>query len=212
MTKKIYLREIAEIRFGYSDQDRLARIDGQEGIELAFYKEGDANTVLVSKALDKAVARLAEKFADDYSITTTYRGAGFIENAVNEVKANAFLGGIIAILVLFFFLRDFKGTLIVGFAIPISVFATFFLMLQFGVSMNIMSLGGLALGIGMLVDNSIVVLESIFVRREEGEDAATAAEKGTSLVSGAVGRLYPDDHRGLHADRLRRRYRRAAVP
>ncbi len=184
--RKIYLREIAEIRYGSKDQELIARTNGVEGVELAFYKEGDANTVQVSRALSAAVADLGKDFEGQLTLSTTFMGATFIENAVEEVKSNAFLGGLIAILVLLFFLRDLKGTLIVGFAIPISVFATFFLMLQFGVSMNIMSLGGLALGIGMLVDNSIVVLESIFVRRKLGEDARTAAEKGASQVSGAV--------------------------
>ena len=184
--RKVYLREIAEVRNGHKDQDHISRINGKQGIELAFYKEGDANTVQVSRDLNHAIEKLQEQFADDYAITITWRGASFIEQAVNEVKSNAMLGGIIAILVLYFFLRDLRGTLIVGFAIPVSVMATFFAMLQTEVSMNIMSLGGLALGIGMLVDNSIVVLESIFVRRSRGDDAATAAAEGTGQVSGAV--------------------------
>ena len=184
--RRIFLSEIANVRFGYKDQDHIARINGEEGIELAFYKEGDANTVTVSRNLRAAIDVLKEKYEDKLEMTTTFIGATFIENSVEEVKSNAFFGGLIAIMVLLFFLRDLKGTLIVGFAIPISVFATFFLMLQFGVSMNIMSLGGLALGIGMLVDNSIVVLESIFVRKNLGDDSATAAENGASIVSGAV--------------------------
>lgn len=184
--RKIYLREIADIRYGSKDQELIARTDGVEGVELAFYKEGDANTVQVSRVLTRAVEKLQEQFEGKLTLSITFMGATFIENAVEAVKSNAILGGLIAILVLLFFLRDLKGTLIVGFAIPISVFATFFLMLQFGVSMNIMSLGGLALGIGMLVDNSIVVLESISVRRKLGDDARTAAQKGASQVSGAV--------------------------
>lgn len=184
--RRIYLHEIADIRYGHKDQEQISRINGEEGVELAFYKEGDANTVTVSQALNGAIQRLQEQFEGQLVLKTTYQGASFIEQAVNEVKSNAILGGIIAILVLLTFLRDFKGTLIVGFAIPISVMATFFLMLQFGVSMNIMSLGGLALGVGMLVDNSIVVLESIYVRRSLGDDPVTAASKGTGTVAGAV--------------------------
>ncbi len=184
--RRIYLREIAKITVGHKDLDHIARIDGSEGVSLAFYKEGDANTVTVSRSLRSAIDKQSEKFKDKLTLTTTFVGATFIEQAVEEVMSNAVIGGIIAILVLFFFLRDVRGTIIVGFAIPVSVMVCFFLMLQFGVSMNIMSLGGLALGIGMLVDNSIVVLESIFVRRSLGDDAAVAAEKGSSLVSGAV--------------------------
>ncbi len=184
--RKIYLREIADIRYGHKDQEQIARANGEECVELAFYKEGDANTVLVTESLMTAIDDLRERYGDEANLEVAYVGAKFIKNAVDEVKNNALIGGLIAIVVLLLFLRDVKGTLIVGFSIPISVMAAFFLMLQFGVSMNIMSLGGLALGIGMLVDSSIVVLESIFVRRELGDDPGTAAERGASMVSGAV--------------------------
>jgi HAE1 family hydrophobic/amphiphilic exporter-1 len=110
----------------------------------------------------------------------------FIENAVNEVKSTAVIGGILAVIILFIFLRNFTVTLIVGISIPISVVATFAPMKIFGVSLNIMSLGGLALGIGMLVDNSIVVLESIARCREEGDGLVQATIRGVSEVGGAV--------------------------
>ncbi|MDA0746017.1 MAG: efflux RND transporter permease subunit [bacterium] len=110
----------------------------------------------------------------------------FIEASVNEVKQTAVIGGLLAILVLYIFLRNPGHTAIVGLSIPISIVATFAPMNIFGVSLNIMSLGGLALGVGMLVDNSIVVLESIFRCREEGDDLVTAAIRGTGEVGGAV--------------------------
>lgn len=184
--RRIYLREVADIRYGHEDQEHIARINGDEGIELAFYKEGDANTVQVSKTLTGALEGLKEKYEGQVAFETTFVGATFIESAVNDVVFSAALGGLIAILVLLLFLRDLKGTFVVALAIPVSVFATFFLMLQFGISLNIMSLGGLALGIGMLVDNSIVVLESIFVRDTQGAPPMEAAEQGASMVSGAV--------------------------
>ncbi|MCZ6635771.1 MAG: efflux RND transporter permease subunit [bacterium] len=110
----------------------------------------------------------------------------FIKSSVDEVKQTAMVGGILAILVLYIFLRNLTQTGIVGLAIPISIIATFAPMNIFGVSLNIMSLGGLALGIGMLVDNAIVVLESIFRCQEEGDDMMTATVRGTSEVGGAV--------------------------
>ncbi len=110
----------------------------------------------------------------------------FIESSVNEVKRTALLGGVLAIMVLYIFLRNPSHTAIVGLAIPISIVATFAPMNIFGVSLNIMSLGGLALGIGMLVDNAIVVLESIFRCREEGDDMIEATIRGTGEVGGAV--------------------------
>ena len=110
----------------------------------------------------------------------------FIENSVNEVKSTAISGGLLAVLVLFLFLRNFPVTIIIGLSIPISVIATFAPMKLFGVSLNIMSLGGLALGIGMLVDNSIVVLESIARCREEGDQLIKATIRGVGEVGGAV--------------------------
>ncbi len=110
----------------------------------------------------------------------------FIENSVNEVKSTAVIGGMLAVLVLFIFLRNVTATLIVGIAIPVSIVATFAPMKMFDVSLNIMSLGGLALGIGMLVDNSIVVLESIFRCREEGDNLVQATIRGVSEVGSAV--------------------------
>jgi multidrug efflux pump subunit AcrB len=110
----------------------------------------------------------------------------FIENAVNEVKSTAIIGGLLAIIVLFIFLRNLTATIIVGISIPISVISTFAPMKVFDVSLNIMSLGGLALGIGMLVDNSIVVLESIARCREEGDNLVQATVRGVGEVGGAV--------------------------
>ena len=110
----------------------------------------------------------------------------FIKGAINEVQSATILGGLLALAVLFLFLQEFKSTFIIGLAIPISVIATFVPMFFRDISLNIMSLGGLALGVGMLVDNSIVVLESIFRCREEGDDIRDSAERGTREVSGAV--------------------------
>lgn len=110
----------------------------------------------------------------------------FIRGSIQEVQQATIIGGLLALMILFVFLRDIRSTLIIGIAIPISVIAAFVPMYMRGISLNIMSLGGLALGVGMLVDNSIVVLESIFRCREEGDDTVDAAERGTSEVSSAV--------------------------
>lgn len=110
----------------------------------------------------------------------------FIVGAIKEVQQTALIGGVLALVILFFFLRELKSTIIVGIAIPISIIATFVPMFVRDISLNLMSLGGLALGVGMLVDNSIVVLESIFRCKEEGDDVVTAADRGTREVAGAV--------------------------
>jgi HAE1 family hydrophobic/amphiphilic exporter-1 len=110
----------------------------------------------------------------------------FIESAIGEVMENAVLGGLLAMVVLFLFLKDLRSTLIIGLTIPISIVATFFFMYRMGVSLNVMSLGGLALGVGMLVDNAVVVLEAIFRRREQGESALEAASNGAAEVGSAL--------------------------
>lgn len=184
--RPILLEEIARIELGREDRDHIARLAGVESVELAFYKEGDANTVRVARALQQAVADVASRYEGTAKLTTTFEGAAFVESSINEVLSNALLGGAIAVLVLFLFLRDLRSTLVVALSIPVSVFISFFLMLQFSVSLNIMSLGGLALGIGMLVDNSIVVLESIWLRLKQGKSGAQAAEEGGNEVAGAV--------------------------
>ena len=129
---------------------------------------------------------ISERLPEGAEIETLSDRSRFIVDAVREVQMNAVLGGTIAILVLFVFLRNASHTLIIGLTIPVSIVATFAPMYLFDVSMNIMSLGGLALGIGMLVDNSIVVLESIFPCREEGDDLVQATIRGTGEVGSAV--------------------------
>jgi HAE1 family hydrophobic/amphiphilic exporter-1 len=136
---------------------------------------------------DEVLAKIVRGYLPAYAeLTLINDQSRFIESAIDEVQQTAVVGGILALLVLYFFLREFKSTTIIGVAIPISVVATFIPMYFREVSLNIMSLGGLALGIGMLVDNSIVVLESIFRCGEEGDDTTDAAERGTNEVSSAV--------------------------
>jgi HAE1 family hydrophobic/amphiphilic exporter-1 len=184
--RKIRLSEVASVERSHKDREEISRLNGQEGIELAFFKEGDANTVMVSRGIKQRLTELKERFKDDLTFETTYEGAVFIENAIEEVRNNAIVGGLMAILVLWLFLRNLRSTLIVALSIPISVFVCFFVMMQFGVSLNIMSLGGLALGIGMLVDSSIVVLESVFAKSQMGLSPLESAEQGAGEVSGAV--------------------------
>ncbi|MEA2064141.1 MAG: efflux RND transporter permease subunit, partial [Gemmatimonadota bacterium] len=129
---------------------------------------------------------LSYSLPDSVQIRTLFDQSVFIKNSIDEVRNTAVLGGLLAIIVLFIFLRNLPSTLIVSIAIPVSIIATFAPMYLFDVSLNIMSLGGLALGVGMLVDNSIVVLESIFRCRTEGDDTARAAVRGTGEVGGAV--------------------------
>jgi hydrophobic/amphiphilic exporter-1 (mainly G- bacteria), HAE1 family len=184
----IKLSSVADVFRGYKERKVISRINGREGIEVAIYRAADANTVNVANAvmdrLEDIQANILKPRGMDYMIITNQ--AKFIENTIQEVKQTALIGGILAVIVLLYFLKNIRSTLIIGIAIPISVIITFFLMYSFDISLNIISLGGLALGIGMLVDNSIVVLESIQRYREEGAELRTAALEGTTEVAGAV--------------------------
>lgn len=182
----IYLKDVANVIEGFKERKAITRIDGVEAVEIAIYKEGDANTVAVARAVKKRLKQVNKLLPEGADLKLVYDQSIFIENSVNEVINAAVLGGILAFFVLYFFLRNIWSTVIICLAIPISVIATFNLMFGGDISLNIMSLGGIALGIGMLVDNSVVVLESIFRHREKGTGIVEAAQKGASEVGMAV--------------------------
>jgi HAE1 family hydrophobic/amphiphilic exporter-1 len=184
----IKLGSIADIFRGYKEKKVISRINGKECIEAAIFRAADANTVTVSNSIMDKLKNIEKNILKprniDYLKITNQ--AKFIKNTINEVIQTAIIGGILAIFVLLYFLKNFRSTLIISIAIPISIIITFFMMYSFDISLNIISLGGLALGIGMLVDNSIVVLESIQRYRDKGIDLYNSSLQGTSEVAGAV--------------------------
>jgi HAE1 family hydrophobic/amphiphilic exporter-1 len=187
--RDIKLRDIAEVSSGFKDRDVITRVDGREAVEIEVYKEADANIVdMAARASEAIVTRVRPRIEKEYGaeIDLLTDRSKFIESSINEVRDTALSGGLLAVIILFLFLRDVKTTLIVAISIPISVLVTFAPLNLSGVSLNIMSLGGLALGIGMLVDNSIVVLESIHRCKEEGDDYIRATIRGVSEVGSAV--------------------------
>jgi HAE1 family hydrophobic/amphiphilic exporter-1 len=185
-TRPVYLRDIAKVRAGYTEREAIIRMNGQEAVEVAIYKEGDANTVSVAHGIDERLVELSKELPKDMSIETVDDQSVFIDRAISEVIKAAVLGGLLAILVIFIFLRNIWFTFTIAMSIPVSIIATFFLMGQAGISLNIMSLGGIALATGLLVDNAIVVLENISRYRASGEGLVSAAIKGASEVGGAV--------------------------
>ncbi len=185
----IKLREVATVTRTHRERTTVTHVDGRESVEVAIFKEGDANIVDLADRVKDHLARLENRLPEGVEMEVLFDQSIFIGNAVKEVRNNALIGGVLAILVLFVFLRDLRSTLIIGVSIPISIVATFILMHTRGVSLNVMSLGGLALGVGMLVDNSIVVLEAIHRRREraaDGDDDGEVVVQGAGEVSGAV--------------------------
>ena len=185
----VRLRDVGRVFRGHKEREIITRVDSRESVEVAIYKAGGTNTVTVSDAIEAGVAALGEELRridPRLELALITDQARYIRQSVDEVLKTAAYGGVLAILVLYFFLRSWKTTFIIGAAIPISVIATFFLMYSTDVSLNIMSLGGLTLGIGLLVDNAIVVLEAVQRRRDEGLGDVEAAIAGAGEVGRAV--------------------------
>ena len=185
-TGRVRVEDVAEVFRGHRDRDEITRLGGREVVEIDLHRQGLANTVAVARAVNERLADLRKEMPEDLRIEPLTDLSAYITAAIGEVWSAAWIGGLLAVLVLYFFLRDLRATAIIALTIPVSVIATFLAMEGAGVTLNIMSLGGLALGIGMLVDNSIVVLEAIDRRRSEGLERAPAAIKGASEVAGAV--------------------------
>jgi HAE1 family hydrophobic/amphiphilic exporter-1 len=183
---RVRVEDVARVFRGHRDRDEITRSGGSEVVGLDLHREGSANTVGVAAAVAAELAAIRADLPADLSLTVLSDQSRYISDAIAQVWWAALLGGLLAVVVLYFFLRDLPSTLIIALSIPVSVLATFLPMQQAGVSLNIMSLGGLALGVGMLVDNSIVVLEAIDRRRQEGLSRAAAACLGATEVSGAV--------------------------
>src|SRR5690554_1362015 len=184
--RPVRLGDIATVRQGHKEREAIIRLDGREAVELAVYKEGDANTVATADAVHARIAELRERLPADIGLTVVDDQSKFIRAAISDVKVDAVLGGTLAILVIFLFLRSGWSTLVVGLSLPVSIIATFFFMDQLGLSLNVMSLSGLALAAGLVVDDSIVVLESIAKARERGLGILAAAIEGTREVGMAV--------------------------
>jgi HAE1 family hydrophobic/amphiphilic exporter-1 len=185
----VRLADVARIVRGHKEREVITRVNGKEAVEIAIYKEGGTNTVTVVDRVTRALDAVRDRLRSTgrkLDLTVITDQARYIRQSVADVLQTAFIGGFLAILVLAFFLRSFKPTAIIAVSIPISVVAAFLLMYVSGISLNIMSLGGLTLGIGLLVDNSIVVLESIQRKRDEGMGPVEAARMGAGEVGQAV--------------------------
>ena len=201
--RDVRVKDLGGVAWAHKEREILTRTDGGESVQIEIFKEGDANIVALSKRVKAALGEFdfeetGEEDAEAAGLVArVFKEEGakiqlvadrslFIESSIREVINTAVLGGLLAVFILYLFLRNFQATAIIAVSIPISLLITFAPLNLLGVSLNIMSLGGLALGIGMLVDSSIVVLESIYRCREEGDEVEMAANRGTSEVRGAV--------------------------
>lgn len=186
VAKPIYLRDIATIERVVRPTGGISRLNGEDSVALVIQKTSQANTVKVANLVGAALAEVKRELPANAQVITTMNQATFIGRAIEMVQSNALQGAALAVLILFAFLRSIASTLIIALSIPISVVFAFSLMYFSKLTLNLMTLGGLALGIGMLVDNSIVVLENIFRRMEEGEQPIAAAINGTKEVAVAI--------------------------
>ena len=182
----IRLGELADIKQVNKEISAYTKMNGHDVIAIAIQKESDGNTVQVDREVKKAIAELEGELASDITIGYAYNQADFVNVSIKSVVNTALMSVVLAMLVLLIFLRNIRSSLIIGTAIPLSVIGTFVLLYFDHQTMNMLTLGGLALGIGMTVDNAIVVLENIFRHRSLGKDKITAAVDGASEVTAPV--------------------------
>lgn len=181
----VYLRDVAEVNDSHEEIRQLVRVDDRPGIRLSIRKQSGANTVDVSDRVQQEMARI-EKTFPNLSIWPIIDNSKFIRQSIDNVRDSAISGAVLAILILLLFLRNVRSTLIVSISIPVTIIGTFLLMYSYGFTLNTVSFGALALGVGMIVDNAIVIIENIFRHREEGLTHEEAAVAGTSEVSSAI--------------------------
>lgn len=182
----VTLGQVASVHDTYEKLRRLVRVDGEQGLRVAVRKQADANTVEVSRAILETIEAVNAEYPQ-LRITAVSNQGNFIERSISNVAWSVIYGSGLAVAVLLFFLRDVRSTLVIALSIPISVIGTFALIYGGGLTLNLMTLGGLALGVGMMVDSSVVVLENVFRRRaEEREGVREAAVRGTSEVAAAI--------------------------
>ena len=187
----VSLGQIAEVKDTYEKLTRIVRVNGGRGLRVAIRKQANANTVEVSKRILAEIEAVNRAYPQIKIVPVINQG-NFIERSIANVARSVFYGGGLAIVVLLFFLRNIRSTLVISLSIPISIVTTFALIFFGGFTLNLMTLGGLALGVGMMVDSSIVVLENIFRRRSESgeapEEAAVegAREVGTAIIASTI--------------------------
>lgn len=182
----IHLSDIAEISFAESETTSYVHVDGKDVVAIAVQKESDGNTVSIDKEVHKALAELQGQVYDDIVLSVPYSGAEMIQQSIDNVRSNLFLAAAISTLIIFMFLGNIRGMLIIGLAIPLSLITTFNLLYFGGYTLNMITLGAMALSVGMIVDNSTVILENIYRHWMMGKSRLRAAVDGTKEITSAV--------------------------
>lgn len=184
--EEVRIKDVAEVKEVLVDPNVIGRFNQEPAVNLEIIRRSDANTVETVNGIKKTLEKTSGELPKDVEISEIVNEAEEVEDSIGSTINNTYMAALIAALVLFLFLRSLRSTLIIALSIPTSVVATFGLIYFAGYTLNVITLGGLALGIGLLVDNSIVVLESIFRMLEEGINPKEAAKLGTHEVGGAI--------------------------
>lgn len=182
----VYLSDVAEVRDTMKDTRFVARIQGQNGVFLMITKRSGANTVIAAEDVKKELVKIRKSLPSDVEFFSYMDQSEMIQRVIRRTGNNALVGGILAMFFILLFLRNWRPTITIFLAIPLSVITTFIAFYLAGYTINLLTLGGLALGIGMLVDNAVVVIESIFRHLEEGKEKNEAAKTGASEVGMAI--------------------------
>jgi HAE1 family hydrophobic/amphiphilic exporter-1 len=186
LPKTVYLRDLGNVYEGYRDESSLVYVNGQTAVMMQVQKQSGKNSVQTARELRSRLTRISEEIPQDIKITELFNTTDQIEYSISEVGSSALSGAVLAIVILFIFLRSIKPTLIIGVSIPVSIIITIMLMYFANLTLNMMTLAGLILGVGMLVDNSIVILENIYHYREKGAKLSTASVIGTQEMLIAI--------------------------
>ncbi len=182
----IYVRDVGTVEDGAEDERSLSRLNGERAVSLLIRRQSGTNAVAVAAAIKAAIGEIRAELPAGYTMTIATDSSEYIEHSVEEVRFHLMVGGLFAVLVIFFFLRNVTSTLISAVAIPTSIIGTFMFIDAFGFTLNMMTLLALSLSVGMLIDDAIVVLENVFRHMEEGLPRREAAEFGTSEIGLAV--------------------------
>lgn len=182
----VHVQDIAKVEDTVKKEQGATLVNGEAAIVLSIMKKTDANTVEVANNIKKSLSQINNELPDDAKLNVVIDTSEFIQESVDSVIQNILIGGLISILILLLFLKSLRATIVIGLSIPIAIISTFALMYFTGETLNILTLGGLALGIGMMVDSSIVILENIYSYRQRGYSLFDAATKGAAELTPAV--------------------------
>ncbi|HLS20033.1 MAG TPA: efflux RND transporter permease subunit [Bacillota bacterium] len=183
---QVHVSDIAEVKDSFKPSNNVTLVNGEQAVVLSILKKTDANTVAVANEVNNSLAEINAELPEGVHLETVIDTSEFIEMSVDSVISNMIIGGAISFLILLLFLKSIRATIVIGLSIPIAVISTFTLMYFTGETLNILTLGGLALGIGMMVDSSIVILENIYSYRQRGYSLFESATKGASELAPAV--------------------------